>query len=353
MDEIEKYQKWLDKQKLRRNPFTLEINPSIIVGYKEQITKLLKNINQQQKIILLTGATGSGKTSIVSYLTLTNKDYRVLNKPPREVSKLLNISSYFIKDLPFLAKIFVRKPKKIDDFPDFLNKIIKKPKVLFIDESHEASIEVLEWLRIISDQVQNLTIVFSALPVFNEILSKNLETLKKRIIETVELEALTKEEVEKLIRKRIETAGGTDIKPFTYNIIEYIYSRTGGFPRAVVILCNNLINFGAENEAERIDMNLISKKPPIEREKKLNIENLKDLSSKQRKIINIIAEFEPLTPNKLINYFPDYPSEKHGLRAINNLLRRLVKEGYIERERKGKSYYYKLNPSTRTVLVRS
>ena len=353
MDEIEKYQEWLNKQNLERNPFTLEINPSLIVGYKEQIIKLMKNIDQQQKVILLTGPTGSGKTSIISYLSSIKKDFIILNKPPREISNLVNISNYFIKDLPFLFKIFIRKPKKVEELPSFLNKIIKKPKVLFVDEAHEASIDVLEWVRIISDQVRNLTIVFSSLPVFEDILSKNLETLKKRIIEKVELNTLSKEEIEKLIRKRVESVGGKDIKPFTYNTIDYIYSRTGGFPRDVIILCNNLLNLGAENDAENIDLNLISKRPTTKEEKRVDVENLKELSGKQKKIIDILAEYEPITPNEIIKHFPEYPSEKHALRAINNVLKRLVKDNYIERERTGKSYYYKLTPSTRTLLVRA
>lgn len=353
MEEVEKYKKWLKKQNLERNPFTLEIDPFLMVGYKEQINKLIKNIDQQQKIILLTGATGSGKTSLISYLKSIKDDFIVLNKPPLNISNLIETYSYFTKDMPFFIKIFTRKPKKIDDLPSFLNKIIKKPKVLFVDEAHEASIEILEWFRVLSDQVQNLTIVFSALPVFDEILTKNLETLKKRIIEKVELNALTKEETENLIRKRIEKAGGKDIKPFTYNIIDYIYSRTGGFPRDIIILCNELLNLGAEKDAEWIDLNLISKEPAIKEEKKVNAENLKELSEKQRKIIDILVEKEPTTPNDIIKNFSEYPSEKHALRSINNVLKRLINEGYIERERTGKTYQYKLSPSIRTILIKS
>jgi len=353
MEEIELYRRWFKKYGLERNPFTLEINPALVVGYREQIKKLIKNIDQQQKIILLTGPTGSGKTSLIYYLKSIKHDFVVLNKPPRDISGLINIYSYFIKDLPFFIKIFIKKPKKIEDLPGFLNKVIKKPRVLFIDESHEASIEVLEWLRVLSDQVQNLSIVFSALPIFDEILTKNLATLKKRIVERVELNALTKEEVENLIRKRIELVGGTDIKPFTYNIIEYIYSRTGGFPRDVILLCNKLLNLGAEKNAELIDTHLISRESVVKEEKKINIENLKELPKKQKKIINIIAEKEPLAPNELIKEFSEYPSKKHALRAVNNVLKRLVEEGYLERERVGKTYLYKLNTSTRTILIKA
>ena len=310
-----------------------------------------KGIHLLLKLILLSGPTGSGKTTIITYLTSKNKDFIYLNKPPREITGLLDITDYFIKDISFFKRIFIKKPKKINDLPIFLDKIIRKPKVLFIDEAHEASLEVLEWFRVMVDHVKNLTIIFSALPVFEDILTKKLETLKKRITEKIELNALTKKETEELIRRRIEYAGGKDIKPFTYNMIDYIYNRTGGFPRDVILLCNKLLNLGAKKDLESIGLDSIEeeKKP----KENLKIENLKDLPEKQRLLINVIAEREPITPNEIVTYFKDYPSEKHALRAINNLLGRLIKQGYIEREKIGKTYTYKLTPYTRTMLIKA
>ncbi len=352
MGEIENYKNWLEKQGLSKNPFTLEINPSLLVGYEKQITSILKNIEQRQKLILISGATGSGKTSLITYLISKNNKFIFLSKPPRQTSQLINISDEFIKELPLFTRIFIKKPKKIEDVPQFLNNIIREPKVLYIDEIHEASIEVLEWLRIISDQVQNLSIIFSGLPVFDEILTKNLETLKKRIIEKIELNALTKEETEQLIRKRIEYVGGRGIKPFTPETIDYIYNRTGGFPRDIIVLCNKLLNSGIENNSENINIINIKEKP--EKIEKVNdIGKIKNLSIKQKKIIEIILEHEPITPNKLIEFTTEYPSEKHALRAVNNLLKRLAVEGYVERKKSGKTYTYNLTPLTRTLLIKS
>lgn len=352
MEKENKYQKWLEKHNLQKNPFILEINPSLFVGYQQQISNLISNIEQQQKLLLLSGPTGSGKTTIISYLKNQNKDYIYLNKPPKEIIDLINLSDYFIKDLGFLRRIITRKPKRINDLPSFLDKIITKPKVLFVDEAHEASTEVLEWLRVMVDHVKNLTFVFSALPAFDERLTKNLETLKKRITKKIELSALSKEETEELIRKRIKHAGGKDIKPFSYNMIDYIYSRTGGFPRDIILLCNDLFNVAAEKNADTIDHSLIEENNKKRTETSLKIDNLKHIPDKQKMVIDIIAQREPITPGDLIPYFEEYQSRKHALRAINNLLGRLIKQGFVEREKRGKSYSYKLSPSTRTILVR-
>lgn len=355
MQEIENYKNWLVRQGLERNPFTLDINPTLMVGYRPQISKLMKNIEQKHKLILLTGPTGSGKTSTISFLVSENRDFILLSKPPRDSENLINIADYFIADMPFFLRFLKKKPGKIEDLPEFLNKTIKKHKVLFVDEAHEASIEVLEWFRILSDQVKNLTIVFSALPVFDDMLIKNLETLRKRVVEKIELSALTKEETEQLIRKRIESAGGTDIKPFSHNVVEHIYSRTGGFPRDIIMLCNILLDKGAEKNVDIITFDLAKERGSFERkvERKSDLSGLKNLSKKQRKIIDNLLDSDSLTTTEIMQLFSDYPSEKHALRATNNLLKRLVDEGYIEREKSGKTYSYKITPSTRTLLIRA
>ena len=348
MEDLEKDRVWLKKQNLNNNPFTLGINPSLFVGYEKQILTLSRNLDQQQKILLLIGPTGSGKTSIISYLSSKNKNHIFLSKPPK-LEELVDIYPYFLNEVGFFEKIFLKKPRKTQDLAPFLNKIIKKHKILFIDEAHEANIEVLEWLRVLSDQVQNLTIVFSSLPIFDDILTNKLETLKKRITEKIELNALSREETEELIQKRIEFNGGEGIKPFTKNAIDYIYSRTGGFPRDILVTCNKLLNLGMEKDVEIIDSDIIEN---MNFEKKEPNAKFRELPNKQKKIIDILLEKEPRSTTELVNCL-QYPSEEKGLRAVNNLLNRLLKENYIEREKFGKSYTYKLTPSIRTMLIKS
>ncbi|MBN2094536.1 MAG: AAA family ATPase [Candidatus Aenigmarchaeota archaeon] len=352
-DEIGKYREWLKKHELQRTPFTLEIIPSLRVGYKNQVATLLRNIEQRQKLLLLMGPTGSGKTTLINHLCDSQKNYIFVGKPPRKTEELIKLADYFHKDVPFITRLFLKKPKEVHHISDYLNKITNEHKVIFIDEAHEASIEVLEWLRVISDQTQNITFVLSGLPIFDDILTKNLETLKKRVSEKIELSALSRDETEELIRKRIEYAGGKEIRPFTPKSIDFIYQRTGGFPRDVLTLCNHMFNLAAEKNADEINENLLGESKSGKIIGNYDANKLKDLPEKQKKIIDLLLEEEPQTPTDLAKKINDYPSEKHALRAVNNLLKRMLEEGYIERSKNGKAYAYLLGPQTRTKLVKA
>jgi type II secretory pathway predicted ATPase ExeA len=350
--ELEMYKNWLKRQGLEKAPFTLEIIPSLRVGYKNQVATLLRNIEQRQKVLLLMGPTGSGKTTLINHICSTQKNYIFMGKPPRQTEDLLKIPYYFMHDAPLLTKIFANKPKEVQFIPEFLNKNVEGHKIIFIDEAHEASLEVLEWLRVISDQTHDLTIIFAALPVFDEILTKNLETLKKRVTEKIELAALSRDETEELIKRRIEYAGGKGISPFTPDAIDYIYQRTGGFPRDVLTLSNTLFNRAADTNADKIDSVVIGGVKNTQKSS-YNPDKLKDLPEKQRAVIDLLLSSEPRTPTDVASHMKGYPSEKHALRAVNNLLTRMMEEGYVERKREGKTYSYVLSPQTRTKLVKA
>jgi DNA-binding transcriptional regulator PaaX len=46
-----------------------------------------------------------------------------------------------------------------------------------------------------------------------------------------------------------------------------------------------------------------------------------------------------------------YASRGHAIRSINNILHRLMLEGYVQRESKGKAFMYALTPKVRTLFV--
>jgi DNA transposition AAA+ family ATPase len=77
----------------------------------------------------------------------------------------------------FMSSIFSRKDEvSLYNLSDTVNRKLNGSKcLLLIDEAHEASMDSLEWLRVMSDQVGGITTVMAALPALESKLKDNLE----------------------------------------------------------------------------------------------------------------------------------------------------------------------------------
>lgn len=350
------------------NPFILKIDPKLFTGYGEQIQALLNHIKNKHKIALLTGLTGSGKTITLKWLeTNSNENTLYISKPPEKPEDFIGI---FTDTFPLsILERILRKRPTLFNLPSYLNKKLKgKHLILLLDEAHETKREVLEWLRVLVDQIESVSLVMAGMPILDQKIKSDLETLNQRITSRITLNSLTLDETKDLIKKRIEDSGGTGIKPFTDAAIDKIYHRTGGFPREVLKLCDRLVNTAIENNFEAIDASDIEEfkemempevrveepvvtfmpKPPSE-------EQIRTLPYKQRKILEILSKKDWLTPTAITEELglKSYKSKSHGVRSVNNILKRLMLDGFVQREARGKAFMYALTPKVKTMFVES
>jgi type II secretory pathway predicted ATPase ExeA len=358
------YEKW----GWNENPFVLKIDPKLFTGYEKQVEAVLKHIENRHKVALITGMTGAGKTTFLKWLEAKAQEHSLyVSKPPEKPEVFVDMFLDTFRP-SFIERLLRIKPN-LYNLPDYLNKKLRDKHLLFlVDEAHETNRDVLEWLRVLTDQINSVSLILAGLPNLETKIKNELQTLDQRVITRIILDALTKDEMRELIRKRIEGAGGAGIEPFTDQAIERIFQRTGGFPREVLKMCDRLVNTALEKNRDSIGEDLIEEhremelpkvrveepvvtfmpKPPSE-------EQVKGLPYKQRKILELLSQRDWLTPTSLVEEldFKSYASKNHAIRSTNNILHRLMLEGFVQRESRGKAYMYALTPKVRTMFAKA
>jgi len=240
--------------------------------------------------------------------------------------------------------------KTLYEIPRFLDKKLSgRHLVVMFDEAHESNLDVLEWLRVLSDQSSNMSVVLSGLPVFETHLKDKLETFRKRIAAKIELVSLTREESAELIRRRIQSVGGTG-NEFSSELVDFIYVQSGGFPREIIRVCDELVNeaiIAGRREFAR---------PMVQQEvaTRISLNIIDEMTHMQREIIEMLAK-NPMSPGDIANAIDlsKYKSRQHAVRSVNNVMKKLYEDGYLERRRSDKAFIYSLSGKLRTIVVKA
>lgn len=353
---------WMKRFGWERNPFNFRIYPELMIGYEGEADRIRSSLDSDSKFTLLLGETGAGKTNMLRSIEEEYGSQRPLyymSKPPVTEADLLTYMRDEVLEPGVIARLL--NSYSLYNIDDSLNKQFSDDLILLVDEGHEASTEVLEWLRTALDHIDSLSVVAAGLPSFEEKLREEVDTLYSRATEIVRLESLDKDHSIELVRKRIEQVGGSSIEPFTQAALLKIYEETGGFPREVLRVCNDCIITAAEEDKSIIDEDDVatildessdetnSEDSDIDAEEEddtadTSAEEADDvkLTPKQQSVYEAVQAVGEATSGEVVDELgsEDYKSRSHAIRSINNILRRLVEQGVVERERRGRNYLY-------------
>ena len=345
-----------------QNPFTLKISPQLMVGYSSQTNTLLSHIFNSHKIALVVGHTGSGKTTTLTwindFINNSNKLFQsyYIPKPPKSKEDLILLFKFLFGFN--IVDNFRFKNLSTQNLSKFLvKKTMRKKTVLLIDEAHESSIEVLEWMRTLTDMIPNLLIVFAGLPVFEKKMETELPTLAMRITTKINLESLNFVETESLVRKRIEDAGGKGLEPFTSDSMKRVFEISGGFPREVIKLCDKLIEQSSKENISAINETFVNQIFTSSKKTQKIIQTREDtkilISEKQRTILEILDKKPKLSPSEVVENLEQdsYKNKNNAIHSVNNILRRLMRDELIIRQKMGSRYVYSLSGKTKSIFA--
>jgi type II secretory pathway predicted ATPase ExeA len=238
--------KWFAKFGWKNNPFALTVNPALFTGYSSQVKSIMEKLGTRSGHILVYGDKGVGKTTLLRWLVdnLKQENHAVyVARPPLNFDDLIRLVVSALKGSS-------RKKYSLYEVEDLVKKA-KKPVVLLIDEAHEVTAEIEQQMRSLGD-IERVNLVLAGLPETREKIKKDSPPLFDRIILEVSIEHLSLEETQDMIKKRIEDAGGQDVKPFTNDAINNIFKMSRGRPRMILKVCDWVIADAIKNNLEVI-----------------------------------------------------------------------------------------------------
>jgi general secretion pathway protein A len=236
---------------LRKPPFDLRADPSHLVltdTHREALSNLEYGISRQKGIILLTGAAGLGKTTVIraALRRLSQEVHPVyLNNPGLTRSEFLEALT---RRFGLTAAAAASKETLLNELETLLLTRSRQGQasVLIVDEAQSLPVELLEEIRLLANieapDRRVFTIVLAGQPQLADKLNDGqLSQLKQRIELRCELRPLTVKETAGYIAWRIQIAGGVAHKLFTRDAVETIHAYAGGTPRTISVLADNAL----------------------------------------------------------------------------------------------------------------
>ncbi len=250
--------------KLHAKPFHLSPDPRFFYpgcDHKRALAYLRYGLSQGEGFVVITGAPGTGKTTLAQFLLkeLKGQDQVIahLTTTQLEADDMLRmvVASFGLRYEKTDKAVLL---KRLETFL-FLRSQEHKRALLVIDEAQNLPARSLEELRMLSnlqagDRGALLQIFLLGQPQFRQMLEHpDQEQLRQRVIASSHLSFLTPDECRDYIETRLKQAGWQGDPHFTEQAYAIIHEYSEGVPRRINMLCERVLLFGYLEELHEIN----------------------------------------------------------------------------------------------------
>ena len=246
-------------------PFAMNPDPRFLYmspQHASALTVLEYSIESQASFCLLTGAIGSGKTTVVRQLIGSLGE-------GVKVGLISNCHARFESVIPWaLSALGVPAVNGSDIalYEALTDCVIKqyakgRRTLLILDEAQNLPVSILEELRLISNINSEQDVALQVLLVGQPELRATLERpelvqFAQRVSMGYHLDSLSEPEAHLYIQHRLGVAGG-DRSLFEADAIRYIHGRAAGIPRLMNQLCDMAMVYAYADRRQSIDEALV------------------------------------------------------------------------------------------------
>ena len=252
---------------LRAKPFRLSPDPGFFFasrGHKRALAYLRYGLSQGEGFVVITGAPGTGKTTLAQILL------KEMGQSDVVVAHLTTTQLDADDMLRMVAASFGLRYEGLDKagllktLESFLlaRSRERKRALLVVDEAQNLPPKSIEELRMLSNlQVGDKALLQTFLlgqAQFRQMLEHpDLEQLRQRVIANYHLSSLAPDECQSYVENRLHHVGWNGDPHFTEQAYQIIHSYTEGVPRRINMLCDRVLLFGSLEERHEIDEALL------------------------------------------------------------------------------------------------